>query len=99
MHERGDVVDSESVDIAKRSPAVSEPTGAVAAVVAIDERSRHIIEQDGAARAAVRRDQREDGLYRIFRKVVGNAFPQEQRPRSRCIPMFTQCLAEIVALE
>src|SRR5439155_25141758 len=51
MHERGDVVDSESVDIAKPSPAVREPASAVAAVVAIDERSRHVIEQDGAARA------------------------------------------------
>src|SRR6267378_3270948 len=78
MHERGDVVDSESVDITKPSPPVGEPTGAVAAVVAIDERSRHIIEQDRAARAAVRRDQREDCFYRVFRKVVGDAFPQEQ---------------------
>ena len=55
--ERDDVVDATSVDVAEPSPAISEPTGAIAAVVAIDKGFRHIVEQDAAARSALGRDE------------------------------------------
>jgi len=41
----------------------------------------------------------EDCLDRIFWKVIGDAFPQEQRPRPGRISPLTQYTAEILAFE
>ena len=71
-----------SVDVAEPAPAISQPTGAITAVIAIDKGLRHIVEQDAAARFALGRDKRQDGSYRLEGQVVGDTFPQEQRPRT-----------------
>ena len=63
-----------SVDVAEPSPAISQPAGAVTAVIAIDKGLRHIVEQDAAARSAVRGDERQDGSYSLEGQVVGDAF-------------------------
>jgi len=41
----------------------------------------------------------EDCLDRIFWKVIGDAFPQEQRPRPGRISPLMQYMAEILAFE
>src|SRR5215472_14385079 len=97
--ERDDIVNATAVDVTEPSPAISQPTGAITAVIAIDKGLRHIVEQDAAARFALGRDERQDGSYRLDGQVVGDAFPQEQRPRSGCVTMTAQCLAKILAFE
>ena len=99
LYERSDVVDSESVDVAESPPPVRQPTRAVAAVIAVDERSRHIVEQNAAAWTTVRSDQRENRSYRGFRKVVRDAFPQKQCPHGGRVAALAQRLSEIFALE
>src|SRR5215469_4789960 len=66
------IAEATSVDVAETSPAICQPAGAISAVIAINKGLGHIVEQDAAARPALRGDERQDGSYSLEGQVVGD---------------------------